>query len=163
MKCIPADRLSLFSDPQTGLENSISILVEQCQGDNSHLESKLPSDFRIKDLPSPFTDITEQYGGNGSSGTRRRRLNVDNLAWYQHQAVPSFFDTSTTSMPFEWTRLSDGRVVSRDSIFYTNGTQCEYAEGRGTFCDDSFSFVGLNQFLDQQREKEGVRALPDDW
>ena len=137
MKCIPADRFAMFdgsSQERRGFQNTIKLMFEKCGSASSSEEmtKKLPDGVKVKDLPGSYQAIYDEYGVSKESEIPE----ADPSKWYQHTiSNPIIFDTSDTMIPYSWTRLPDGRIVSENSVFYTNGTVCSYEENRGTFCN----------------------------
>ena len=46
-------------------------------------------------------------------------------------AEPWLYDTRAVELPTGWNRLDDGRIVSKQAVFYPNGTSFTLSDGFG--------------------------------
>ena len=79
-----------------------------------------------------------------------------------YAAKSKVYDTASVRLPHSWKLLDDGRIITENNVFYSDGTVFNYSAKFGIDFDSPTTQT-LDEFISKTKLIEGVVDLPADW
>lgn len=162
-KPLPTDFTQRSNDVQSLLaQQGSDWRLDGCAEDDTLCRAQYWDGSYTRSFESAFLSHFHDYGYQ-----YRETFNSTSLSdalvssrWTRHKIDAVRYDTLAVSLPLNWTRLYDGRIVAESRVFYANGTTYDLVDGYGIINREDYA-IPLETLVQEIKFQEEERSLLD--